>query len=262
MTAVVWDQVGDRRYETGVDHAVLYLEELAVAWNGLTSFEEDHSSRTATPHYIDGVRYLNAISPGDFDATLKAYTYPDEFLAVEGLASTDHGLFLDNQPGKTFGLSYRTKVGNDTEGLRHGYKIHLVYNASVLPDNKTFDTQTQIGLPTEFSWRVVTVPEMVTGYRPTAHAVLDSRAMPSSLLSDIETILYGSDGSDPRLPSLSELVGILGDWVGVTIIDHGDGTWSAIGPPELVGMLDGETFSVDEDSAVYLDGDTFEVSTD
>lgn len=254
MATLLWDQLGEKVYETGVDRGVLYLtDRTGVVWNGLTSVEEKTEGVEQTPYYIDGVRYFIERSPGDFAATLNAFTYPDAFLEFEGYQSPDRGFFLDNQVvTATFGLSYRTRIGNDVSGVALGYKIHILYNLTAIPSNKSYDTQDNSINPVEFSWDITGVPEKVDGYRPTAHAVFDSRRLSPVVLSAIEDILYGNATTNARLPSLSELIDLV---VGLTlqVIDHGDGSWTAIGPDEDVLYLDSTSFQITRASANMID---------
>lgn len=197
MTTLVWDKPGQRLYEAGVDRGVLYLSnDLGIAWNGLTSVEEDLDDTTSEPVFFDGTKIMDMPMLGDFSATLHAFTYPDEFLEYEGVIPAGDGLFVDGQSPKQFGLCYRTRVGNDTEGPNFGYKIHIVYNVTAVPDTKSYSTQTPGSGAMDFAWKLTAVPEDVPGYRPTAHVILDSRFLPADILRTIEDILYGTDGSE------------------------------------------------------------------
>jgi len=197
MTKLRWDQVGERLYEAGVDRGVLYLaDNSGVVWNGLTSVEEDMSDDSSEPVYFDGVKVNDNPSTGDFSATLSAITYPDEFEKYEGVEEISDGVFVDGQSAKLFGLSFRTLVGNDIDGLDHGYKVHLVYNLTAVPGNKTRSTFSDITSPAEFTWQLSGVPMSASGYRPTAHIMLDSRFLPADVIEAIEALLYGTDGSD------------------------------------------------------------------
>lgn len=198
MTRLLWDKVGERLYEAGIDRGVLYLpRDNGVPWNGLTGIEEDVANDTSEPSYFDGVKVNDIQQAGDFAATLRAFTYPDEFLEYEGQVSLGGGLYVDDQPPKQFGLSFRTRVGNDTEGTDFGYKVHLLYNVIAVPEDQANATLSGQASPIEFGWRISAVPEWVSGYRPTAHVVLDSRYLPSDILTEIENILYGSEGFFP-----------------------------------------------------------------
>lgn len=213
MTRLVWNAVGERFFEAGVDRGVLYIEGAeGVPWNGLVSVSESPSGGDITPYYVDGIRYINYCSLEEFEATIEAYTYPDEFAQCEGTVPIKYGLFATQQPKKSFGLAYRTKIGNDVDGIDHGYKIHLVYNAMVEPTPRANKTLTESIEPDNFSWHIVTKPPSFVGYKPTAHFVIDSREVPSDLIIRIENILYGSVVDSPRLPSVLELISIFDDY--------------------------------------------------
>lgn len=209
MTRLEWNTVGERTFEAGVDRGVLYIEGFAgVPWNGLISISESPSGGDVTPHYIDGIKYLNQVSGEDFQATLEAFTYPEEFSLCDGTAPVKNGLFATQQSKKSFGLSYRTKVGNDVAGIEYGYKIHLVYNAIASPTDRPNNTLTDSIEPFNFSWDIFTKPPTFTGYKPTAHFIIDFRNTPSELMQQIEDILYGHTDATPRLPSVEELISI------------------------------------------------------
>lgn len=259
MPTLLWDQVGERRYEGGVDRGVLYLPDgSAFVWNGLTSVVEKPGLIDGTPVYFDGVKFGDLISTGDFSATIKAYTYPDEFIPYEGLGYAGNGLFLGNQVRNRFALSYRTRVGSD-ENNDLGYKIHVVYNLIATPAAKNFKTLVD-NTAVEFEWGVTTTPENIQGFLPTAHVIFDTRLMAPQLIIDIETTLYGDGISSARLPTISNLISYIGDWVILRITDNLDGTWTADGPPEILSMLDSTTFQIITDSAVYIDGVTYVIS--
>jgi hypothetical protein len=261
-TTVLWDQPGERVYETGVDRGVLYLpNEGAVPWNGLISVTEKASGGNGTPLYHDGVKYGDALVATDFEATLRAYTYPDEFMELEGTVNAGNGLFVTGQKPQRFGLSYRTKIGNDDEGIDYGYKIHILYNLLAFPSQKSFNTQNAQGSAMEFEWTLTSVPGNLQGYRATSHIILDSRHMGSLLIADIENTLYGDGIVVPRLPEISTLVSFIAGWVIIRIIDHNDGTWTAEGPDEFITMLDATTFEIGPNAnAEYLDADTYVIS--
>lgn len=194
MAPLVWDKAGQRLYEAGLDRGVLYKEDSSgVAWNGLTGIDENLDDIAAEPRFFDGVKYIDEPAVGDYSATLSAFTYPDEFLEYEGTVSLGDGLFVGDQRPKRFGLSYRTLVGNDIEGTEYGYKIHILYNVTAVPAPATFETIGENTAPTNFSWQIDAVPELVPGFRPTAHFILDSRFLPADILETIEDILYGSE---------------------------------------------------------------------
>lgn len=198
MPALVWDQVGERLYETGVDHGVLYMPDetgvytSGVAWNGLTSVSETPSGAEANAQYADNIKYLNLISAEEFGATLEAFTYPDEFAEFDGLVVPSPGVVIGQQPRKMFGLSYRTRVGNDVAGDEHGYKLHLVYGCIASPSEKAYNTINDSPEAITFSWELSTTPVPVTGHKPTSLIVVDSTTVDPAALSDLEDQLYGT----------------------------------------------------------------------
>ncbi|MET0786072.1 MAG: hypothetical protein ABWY25_05150 [Paenisporosarcina sp.] len=211
MPPLVWDQVGERFYETGVDHGVLYIPDASgvydtgVAWNGLTSVSETPSGAEANAQYADNIKYLNMISAEEFGATLEAFTYTDEFAEFDGLAIPQPGVVVGQQPRKTFGLSYRTRLGNDLEGEEHGYKLHLVYGCIASPSEKAYNTINDSPEAITFSWEISTTPAPVTGYKPTSLIVVDSTVVSPADLTTLETALYGSTG-DAKLPTPDEVI--------------------------------------------------------
>lgn len=213
MSKLLWDQVGERFYEAGLDRGVLYLSDSSgVAWSGLTSVEEDFGGDSTSPTYFDGVKTRDTPSIGDFSATLTALTYPDEFLEYEGSGSFGNGLLVDNQSPKLFGLSYRSLVGNDIDGSEHGYKIHILYNLTATPESVGNETLNDSPSPANFSWRLSSVPMEARNYRPTAHVIFDSRDLEESMLNGIEDILYGASQSTARLPTINDLVDLVASW--------------------------------------------------
>lgn len=207
MTRLVWGAIGERFFETGVDRGTLYVEDMdGVAWNGLVSVTESPNGGGISEYFIDGVKYLQQAAAEKFEATIEAYTYPEEFEICDGTVNVIRGLKMTYQPKKSFGLCYRTRVGNDVDGVDYGYKIHLVYNALAEPsqrDNKSIGESIDLD---NFSWHIVTQPEDFTGYKPTAHLIIDSREVPSDLLKQIEDILYGAADTESRQPSPDELI--------------------------------------------------------
>ena len=207
MAALTWDQVGERLYETGVDHGVLYLPDDAgvyntgVAWNGLTTVTESPSGAAATPQYADNIKYLNLISAEEFGATIEAFTYPDEFAECDGTALPSPGVAVGQQGRKMFGLSYRTKVGNDVEGADFGYKLHLVYGCQASPSDKAYATINDSPAAIAFSWDVTTTPVAVTGYKPTSLIVVDSTVVDPTDLASLEALLYGNGTTPAALPT-------------------------------------------------------------
>lgn len=259
MTRITWGSLGQKKYGAGLDRGVLYTPD-GVPWNGLRSVDEDFSEDTTEPYYFDGNKYVDYQSYGDFSASLKAFAYPLEFEPFDGFLSLDSGLSVDCQPAGTFGMSYRTLKGDGLVGLDLGYEIHLLYNLTAVPSARTRETVGAETSAAEFEWTISGIPEPLAGFRPTVHAILDSVEMGSRIISDLEDILYGSDSTTARLPSLTELSSIIDGLGSIVIIDNGDGTWTAIGPDELFSMLDYRTFQITEANATYLDANTYEIS--
>ena len=214
MSKIVWDQTGERLYETGVNHGVLYIPasgvySKGVAWNGLTAVTESPSGAEATALYADDIKYLNLMSAEEFACTIEAYTYPDEFAECDGSASLVAGVSIGQQPRKTFGLCYRTTVGNDVDGNAHGYKLHMVYGCLASPSEKAYSTINDSPEANTFSWEVSTTPVNVTGHKPTALLTIDSTKADPTKLAALEDILYGKDQVEPRLPLPDEIATLM-----------------------------------------------------
>jgi hypothetical protein len=213
MTRLEWDTVGERIFEAGVDHGVLYVDGSdGVPWNGLTSVSESSSGAELAEYYIDGIKYHQLLSAEEFIATIEAFTYPDEFDVCDGTRPAGNGLFMTQQTRKSFGLSYQSKIGNDVRGLDKGYKIHLVYNALAAPSSRQRNTLSENVEPMTFSWSITTKPQSFVGFKPTAHVVIDSVETPNDLMQDVIDILYGTDDTAARLPSVSELIAIFNSY--------------------------------------------------
>lgn len=215
MSKLVWDKTGERLYETGVDRGVLYVQSNGtypngVAWNGLTAVTESPSGAEPTPLYADNIKYLNLISAEEFGCTIEAYTYPEEFAECDGSAELATGVTIGQQARKTFGLSYRTKIGNDAAGDKFGYKLHLIYGGLASPSEKAYASINDSPEAITFSWEVSTTPVSVDGHSPTASITIDSTKVEPTKLAALEEILYGKDGegasgTEPRLPLPSEI---------------------------------------------------------
>lgn len=208
---LTWDGVGERLYETGIDRGVLFIPTNGVydsgyAWNGLVSVTESPSGAEATPQYADNIKYLNLVSAEEFGATIEAFMYPDAFAQCDGTAQPSAGISIGQQSRKTFGFSYRTKVGNDTEGADYGYKLHLVYGALAAPSEKAFNTVNDSPEAITFSWELTTTPVAVTGLKPTSILTIDSTKVPAANLKALEDALYGTAGTSPRMPLPDEVI--------------------------------------------------------
>lgn len=261
MSRLMWNDAGQRFYETGIDRGVLYPNGAdGVAWNGLTSVAVHPSGGSARSYYMDGVKYLNIPSSEEYVATIKAYTYPDEFAQCDGTTRVHSGLFITQQARKSFGFSYRTKVGTDLDG-DSGYKIHIVYNALAEPSDKTYNSIGDSIEPIDFSWEITTLPPEMTGYKRSAHLEIDTRSSNPSALLDVENILYGTEENEARLPTLTELIEVFDVYAILSVTDHGDGTFTVSGPDEAIVMLDASTFEITWPSATPIDADTFSISS-
>lgn len=215
MSKIVWDQTGERLYETGVKRGVLYVQDSGgtypkgVAWNGLTAVTESPSGAEATPLYADDTKYLNLISTEELGGTIEAYTYPDEFAECDGSASIATGVYIGQQSRKTFGMCYTTTVGNDVDSNAHGYKLHLIYGALASPSEKAYSTINDSPEAITFSWEFSTTPVNVTGFKPTANIVIDSTKATPEKLAALEKILYGDTEVEPRLPLPDEVAQVM-----------------------------------------------------
>jgi hypothetical protein len=225
MTALTWDQVGDRLYETGVDHGVLYIPDAngdyvdGYAWNGLTTVTESPSGAESNPQYADNIKYLNLVSAEEFGCTIEAFTYPDEFAQCDGTALPQAGVALGQQDRKQFGLVYRTRLGNDVDGTSYGYKLHLVYGCQAAPSEKAYATINDSPEAIAFSWEVTTTAVPVSGYKPVALITVDSTLVDPADLTSLEDLLFGSAGGDAQLPDPDTVIALFG--AGVTTVDLG-----------------------------------------
>ena len=215
MAKLVWDQSGQRFYETGVSNGVLYVQDESgaypkgVAWNGLTAVTESPSGAEATPLYADDIKYLELYSAEEFGATIEAYTYPEEFEACDGSAEIAAGVTIGQQTRKAFGLCYKTVVGNDVKGNELGYKLHLIYGCKAAPSEKAFQTINDSPEAITFSWEVTTTPVAVEGFKPTANLVIDSTKVDAEKLAAIEAKLFGSASEEATLPLPDEIVDMM-----------------------------------------------------
>lgn len=215
MAKIIWDESGKKIYETSVDHGVLYRQDetgkytTGVPWNGLTGVTESPSGAEASAQYADNIKYLNIVSAEVFGATIEAFTYPEEFYECDGTVTVAKGVTIGQQSRKPFGLSYRTKVGNDTVRQDYGYKLHLIYGALASPSEKGYTTINDSPEAITFSWELTTTPVNVSGHQPTASMVIDSTTIDAEKLAELETILYGTDDVEPRMPLPDEVISIV-----------------------------------------------------
>lgn len=214
MPKLIWDATGERVYETGVRNGVLYpmvdgAYPKGVVWNGLTAVTESPSGAESTPLYADDIKYLNLISAEEFGATVEAFTYPEEFAECDGSATLVKGVTIGQQPRKTFGMSYRTVIGNDVNNESHGYKLHLIYGAVATPSEKAYSTINDSPEAITFSWELTTTPVNVTGFKPTACLTIDSTKVNKEKLTALEDILYGTQEAEARLPLPDEIATLM-----------------------------------------------------
>jgi hypothetical protein len=226
LARLIWDGIGTRNYEAGVDRGVLYpLNSLGVPWNGIVSVNEAPSGSGFETKYMDGIAYQKQTTEGNFAATLEAFTYPLEFEQSDGLSE-----FATAQFRKPFNLSYRTMIGDDLTGLDAGYKIHLVYNVLAEPSSKTYQSIDEQSEPMLFSWNLSTTPIIVLGAKMSAHLIIDSRITHPDVLNDLEDILYGSDASDPVFPTADIILSRFDASALNVVTDNFDGSFTAEGP--------------------------------
>ena len=215
MPKLTWDNTGERIFETGVKQGVLYPIQSdgkyskGVAWNGLTAVTESPSGAEATALYADDIKYLNLLSNEEFGATIEAYTYPDEFAECDGSAELATGVMIGQQKRKTFGLCYRTTIGNDVEGNDYGYKLHLVYGCLAAPSEKGYSTINDNPDAITFSWEVSTTPVNVEGFKPTSQITIDSTKADPTKLAALEAVLYGSAETEAKLPLPDEVATLM-----------------------------------------------------
>lgn len=242
MTELLWDQVGERLFETGVDHGVLYLPDVnglydnGVAWNGLTAVTESPSGAEANAQYADNIKYLNLYSAEEFGATIEAFTFPDEFYEFDGMSVPVPGVVVGQQARKTFGFSYRTKVGNDVEGDDLGYKLHLIYGAKASPSEKNYNTVNDTPEAMTLSWEITTTPIAVDGMKPTAQIVINSTEVDADDLADLEAFLYGTVGSDPSLPPPGDVIALFETGVAVATPTKPTNVGNVITIPSITGV--------------------------
>lgn len=215
MSVLVWDNVGEKNFEAGIDHGVLYPQDpsgtypLGIVWNGLTSISESPEGGDENDFYADNIKYGTLRGTENFGGSIEAYMFPDEFYEMDGSQEIATGIRVSGQNRRTFGLCYRSLIGNDVSGLDLGYKIHLVYGCSVSPSEQTHETINDSPEPGTMSWDFTTVPVPVTGKKPTAHLVIDSTKIDSAKLTILENVLYGSENTSARLPLPNEVVTLI-----------------------------------------------------
>lgn len=214
MSVLTWDVTGERIYETGVDRGVLFIPnnvgiyDNGYAWSGLVSITESPSGAEATPQYADNIKYVNLISAEEFGGTIEAYTYPEEFGQCDGTASPEVGIYVGQQTRRSFGLCYRSRIGNDLEGTAAGYKLHLIYGATAAPSEKAYSSINDSPEAIAFSWEISTIGVAASGLYPTSTITIDSTKVDPTALATLEEFLYGTESLDPSLPTPDAVVAI------------------------------------------------------
>lgn len=260
MTSLVWGASGDRIYESGVDRGVLFPPNgVGVAWNGLTGVSEAPVGGAPQAYYLDGIKYLQIAAAEEYAATITAFSAPPEFAQCDGTGSLYAGLFITQQPRKPFNFSYRTMVGNDVDGLDAGYKLHLVYNALAKPSQVSNASYNNTPSPNTYSWGITTVPILAPGFKPSAHLVIDSRISGGGVMWAIESMLYGTDTTDPVFPTIDQLLTIFEsdglDELSITAFD--DGSYMASGT--AVTSNPDSSFAISSDTVVANNDGSFTI---
>lgn len=263
MTELKWDQVGEKVYETGVDRGVLYkpnsvgVYNTGFAWNGLVSVSESPSGAEPNKQYANNAVYMNMLSAEEFSATVEAYTYPDEFAECDGSAVPVAGVSIGQQTRKSFGLAYRTRIGNDIDSTDFGYKLHLIYNALAAPTEKSYTTINDSPEAATFSWELSTTPVNVPGLKPTATLTIDSTKADATQLAELEALLYGTVGVEPKLPTPAEVIAL---FEGTTIeVTPAAPTYDSPTDTITIPVVTGVIYLIDDEpvtGAVVITADT------
>lgn len=244
---IQWDDKTKMSFQAGLDRGVLYLQDgTTVPWNGLTSVNTyDEANSEVESYYVDGLKLLDVSGYGEFEADLSAFTTPKEFDRCVGLGEIKQGLSVSGQQRESFGLSYRTLVGDSQKGLRRGYKIHLIYGATALSESENHETLSDDPAAMSLSWKLKTVAQHIPGRAPSAHLIIDTRYMYSSSVGALEAVLYGAD-QPPRLPTPTEVLDIIEEGSGLRVIDNGDGTFSVESDvPNAIKVISSTEFEID-----------------
>lgn len=258
MTRLSWSESGKRLYEAGIDRGVLYSKiGPGVSWNGLITVNEDVDGESQTVMYVDGQAYVTQVSLGSFAASIGAITYPQEFEQYDGYSDTGQ----TGQDRESFNLSYRTMIGNDIDGLDHGYKIHLVYNALAAPSNRVFSSLNASPDVSAFEWKLSTTPVTVARARASSHLIIDTRFVYLNNLEAIENILYGTEDTDPLMPGMSDVLALFESNAIFKITDHGDGTFTADGPDDAVELVGTDLWKLEWPSVIQIDSDLYQASS-
>lgn len=263
MTRLIWNTVGERFYEMGLDRGVLFVgDDAGIPWNGLVSVDETPSGGESRSYYLDGVKYLNLSGKEEFEGSIAAFYSPPEFDECDGVKQSRPGLYLSQQPRKSFGLSYRTKIGNDLNGLEHGYKIHVVYNMLATPANRNYASLDDNPEAPLLNWSFTTKPIFAPGVGYVAHMVANTLTATPYSIQTLEDILYGDDDQFSRLPTVEEMLGIFEDAQPMAVTDMGDGIFTIAGSGLAVQLIGEEQYQITSDTVVIIDEDTAEISSE
>ena len=248
MTKLAWAAAGSKLFEAGVDRGVLYPNTgPGVPWNGLINVNESPIGGDTKASYYDGIKYGQRSGVEEFAGSIEAFAYPREFEECDGTKASANGLYVAHQPKKQFGLSYRTKIGNDLKGLSYGYKVHLVYNAIAKPTTRNRKTSTNTTDPLTFNWAFSTAPVAVVGFAPTSHFIVDSTKAKSDVFREFENLIYGTSTTNPKLPTPEELITLFNDWSAFEIslnTTTGLGTISPQGLSDISGNMDDGLYTI------------------
>lgn len=260
MTRLEWNLPKDQIFEAGLDRGVLYVEDgPAVPWNGLISVKDSGKSDLKN-FYLDGVKYLSTASTRQWEGSLSAYTYPEEFASLIGIAELGDGFYADSQAAGRFGLSYRTMINTPGLSEKPGYKIHLIYKVMASLSDISHDTLNGGVIdPNQFDFDLSAVPILVPGFKPTSHFIIDTRKIDEDKLNALENLIYGNFSGSPTLPDIDDLIDLLSFDDEVVVVYNGDGTWTATGSNSNITMFEfGKTFRIDNVDATYLDAEIYE----
>lgn len=261
MTRLDWNPIGSKIFETGVDRGVLYVPgQNGVVWNGLVSVIETPSGGETRSFYYDGKKFLTVASSEEMAGTINAYYSPPEFDICDGSSEPEDGVYAWQQRRSSFGLSFRTKTGNDINGLDSSYKIHIIYNILASPSERPYKTNSSEPEPLVLSWEYTTKPVPFPGCMPTAHITIDSAKASASIVSEIEDILYGSYTTNARLPLPDEILSLFGDY-DIQVVDNGDGVFTISGDPVAVTFLSDGTYRITSESVVQITDGEFNISS-
>lgn len=263
MPRLTWSSIGERFYELGVDRGVLFVDDApGVAWSGIVSIDEAPSGGEAKPYYLDGVKYLNLSEKEEFEATINAFYSPPEFDACDGIGLVRPGLFVSQQRRKPFGLSYRTKIGNDIEGADYAYKIHLIYNALAAPTQRTNASFSENAEAPVLSWSISTKPVLIPGMQRSSHLTVDTTTAPAYSVELLESILYGDESTPARLPTPDEVVSMFTNASPLVVTDNSDGSFVISGSDLSVRMVSAGIYQLMGDTVVGIDVDRAEISSE